>query len=42
VTVPHGRYREFTQGLTHIGLWRLEATGFSLPDSVHVTIRVSE
>jgi len=42
VTVPHRRYREFTHGLTHVGLWRLEATGFSLPDSVHVTIRVSE
>ena len=42
VIVPHGRYREFTHGLTRIGVWRLEATGFSLPDAVHVTIWVSE
>jgi len=42
VIVPHGRYREFTHGLTHIGFWKLEVTGFSLPDAVHVTIRVSE
>lgn len=42
VIVPHGRYREFTHGLTRIGFWRLEATSFSLPDAVHVTIRVSE
>jgi hypothetical protein len=42
VIVPHGRYREFTHGLTRIGVWRLEATGFSLPDAVHVTICVSE
>lgn len=29
VIVPHG--------LTRIGFWRLEATGLSLPDAVHVT-----
>jgi hypothetical protein len=41
VLVPYRRYREFTRGLTRIGFWRLEATGLSLPDEVHVTIRLS-
>jgi hypothetical protein len=42
VIVPHGAYGQFTRGLTCIGFWRLEATCFSLPDAVHVTILVSE
>jgi len=41
VIVSHGRYGEFTRGLTCIGFWRLEATCFSLPDAVHVTILMS-
>lgn len=40
--VPSAGYREFTDGLCRIGSWRLEATTFSLPEAVHVTVRVSE
>lgn len=42
VIVPHAGYREFTHGLGRIGSWRLEATTFSLPDAVRMTIRMSE
>ncbi|HSE04113.1 MAG TPA: hypothetical protein VLK35_08185 [Methylomirabilota bacterium] len=42
VVVPHTRYSEFAHGLTRIGSWRLEAERAPLPDTVHITIHVSE
>lgn len=41
VVVPQSRYDEFADGLAHIGSWQLEAARYPLPDSVQVTIRLT-
>ncbi|HET8575581.1 MAG TPA: hypothetical protein VFO18_00675 [Methylomirabilota bacterium] len=40
VVVPQSQYAEFTRSLTKIGTWQLEAERSSLPDPVHVTVRM--
>jgi hypothetical protein len=42
VVVAHSRYDDFTRGLTRIGAWQLEAARSPLPDTVHMTIRVTD
>jgi len=42
VVVAHSRYDGFTRGLTRIGAWQLEAARSPLPDTVHITIRVTD
>lgn len=42
VIVPQSRYSEFAHGLGRLGSWELEAARLPLPDTVHMTIRVSE
>ncbi len=41
VVIPHSRYAVFTQGLAQIGAWQMEAGPSSLPDPVHVAIRLT-
>jgi hypothetical protein len=38
--VPQSRYAEFTQSLTRIGAWRVEAERPDLPAQVHVILRL--
>ena len=38
--VPQSSYGEFTRGLAQIGSWNLEASRSSLPDPVHVAVRL--
>ena len=40
--VPQSSYGEFTRGLAHIGAWNLEASRSSLPDPVHVAVRLAK
>lgn len=40
VVVPEAQYSEFTHSLARIGTWQLEAERSSLPDPVHVTVRM--
>ena len=41
-SVPRSSYSEFTRGLTQIGSWQLEAGRSSLPDPVHVAIKLAK
>ncbi|HEU4439788.1 MAG TPA: hypothetical protein VFT36_11095 [Methylomirabilota bacterium] len=38
--VPQSRYAEFSQALTAIGPWRIEAERPDLPSQVHVILRL--
>ncbi len=40
--VPQSSYGEFTRGLAQIGSWNLEASRSSLPDPVHVAVRLAK
>ena len=40
--VPNPEYGKFTQGLTRIGAWQIEAGRSQLPDPVRLTVRVTE
>jgi hypothetical protein len=40
-SVPRSSYSEFTRGLTQIGSWQLEAGRSSLPDPVHVAVKLA-
>ena len=40
--VPQSSYGEFTRGLAQIGAWNLEASRSSLPDPVHVAVRLTK
>ena len=40
--VPRSSYAEFTRGLAQIGAWRMEAGRSSLPDPVHVAVRLAK
>jgi hypothetical protein len=40
-SVPRSSYAEFTRGLTQIGSWQLEAGRSSLPDPVHVAVKLA-
>ena len=40
--VPQSSYGEFTRGLAQIGSWSLEASRSSLPDPVHVAVRLAK
>lgn len=40
--VPQSSYGEFTRGLAQIGSWNLEASRASLPDPVHVAVRLAK
>ena len=40
--VPQSSYGEFTRGLAQIGAWNLEASRSSLPDPVHVAVRLAK
>jgi hypothetical protein len=40
--VPQSSYGEFTRGLAQIGSWSLEASRTSLPDPVHVAVRLTK
>ena len=42
VVVPQSSYGEFTRGLAQIGSWSLEASRTSLPDPVHVAVRLAK
>src|SRR6266508_3482063 len=39
-SVPRSSYGEFTRGLSQIGSWRLEAGRSSLPDPIHVAVKL--
>ena len=41
-SVPRSSYSEFTRGLTQIGSWQLEAGRSSLPDPVHVAVKLAK
>jgi len=41
-TVPRSSYSEFTRGLSQIGSWRLEAGRTSLPDPIHVAVKLAK
>ncbi len=41
VVVPQASYAVFTQGLAQIGSWQMQAGPSSLPDPVHVAVRLS-
>src|SRR5882724_11266040 len=41
-SVPRSSYSEFTRGLSHIGSWRLEAGRASLPDPIHVAVKLAK
>jgi hypothetical protein len=38
--LPQARYAEFTQGLSRLGAWRVEAERPDLPAQVHVILRL--
>ena len=40
--VPQSSYGEFTRGLAQIGAWNVEASRSSLPDPVHVAVRLTK
>jgi outer membrane biosynthesis protein TonB len=40
--IPNPSYGKFTQGLTRIGSWQVEAGRSQLPDPVRVTVRLAE
>ena len=42
VTVPRASYGEFTRGLAQMGSWQLEAGRTSLPDPVHVAVKLAK
>src|SRR6266478_4586869 len=41
-SVPRSSYSEFTRGLSQIGSWRLEAGRASLPDPIHVAVKLAK
>jgi hypothetical protein len=41
-SVPRSSYSEFTRGLSQIGSWRLEAGRSSLPDPIHVAVKLAK
>ena len=41
-SVPRSSYSEFTRGLTQIGSWQLEAGRSSLPDPVHIAVKLAK
>jgi hypothetical protein len=41
-SVPRSSYSEFTRGLSQIGSWQLEAGRSSLPDPVHVAVKLAK
>jgi hypothetical protein len=41
-SVPRSSYSEFTRGLSQIGSWRLEAGRSTLPDPIHVTVKLAK
>ena len=41
-SVPRSNYSEFTRGLSQIGSWRLEAGRASLPDPIHVAVKLAK
>jgi hypothetical protein len=41
-SVPRSSYGEFTRGLSQIGSWQLEAGRSSLPDPVHVAVKLAK
>lgn len=41
-SVPRSSYSEFTRGLSQIGSWRLEAGRSSLPDPIHVVVKLAK
>jgi len=41
-SVPRSSYGEFTRGLSQIGSWRLEAGRSSLPDPIHVAVKLAK
>jgi hypothetical protein len=40
--IPRSSYAEFTRGLAQIGAWRMEAGRSTLPDPVHVAVRLAK
>jgi putative zinc finger protein len=40
--VPQSSYGEFTRGLAQMGSWNLEASRSSLPDPIHVAVRLTK
>jgi hypothetical protein len=40
VVLPRSRFGEFTRGLAQIGSWQMEPGSSSLPDPVHVAVRL--
>jgi hypothetical protein len=40
--VPQSSYGEFTRGLAQMGSWSLEASRSSLPDPIHVAVRLTK
>jgi len=40
--IPQSSYGEFTRGLAQIGSWNLEASRSTLPDPVHVAVRLAK
>jgi hypothetical protein len=40
--IPQSSYAEFTRGLAQIGSWNLEASRSTLPDPVHVAVRLAK
>ena len=41
-SVPRSSYSEFTRGLTQIGSWQLEAGRSTLPDPVHIAVKLAK